>query len=365
METAQLLTTIGGLLIGTAFGAIVQRTDYCMMGAVADFALTRDLGRMRAWMLAIAVALVATQGLSLSGLIDLAPTQYRAAQLPIGGLIVGGLLFGFGMVIACGCSSRSLVNAGSGDLRALITVVMIGIASYATLHGVLAQARVWFVERTSLDLSNADVSDTGIGTLLASVSGLSSTAADALSALVVAIALAAFALRDASFRRQRQYLFASVSLGLLIGAGWYVTGVLGYDEFEPQPLVSLRFVATVGDSLQYLMLFSGVALSFGVATVIGVLVGAFAAALSAGRFELRAFEDLHDLRRYLAGGVLMGVGGVLSLGCTVGQGLTGVSTLAVGSVIATAAIVLGGIVGVRYLEQGSLVGALRAAAGRV
>ncbi len=364
MELAQIATIAGGLLVGGAFGAIVQRTNYCIMGAVADFAISGDLRRMRAWMLAIAVAVLGTQGLHLAGAIDLSATFYRASVLPLGGLLLGGLMFGFGMVIACGCVSRSLVNAGSGDLRALVAVLVLGLVGYMTMRGILAMPRVWFSRPTAVDLSSLGVTDTGLGPLLASATGLPSHWAGVAAAAVVVVALAAFALTDRGFRGERRYLFASVSLGLLICAGWLVTGVLGADEFEPQPLLSLRFVAPTGESLQYLMLFTGSSASFGVATVGGVVGGALVAALASGSFRLRAFEDVHDLARYLVGGALMGAGGVLALGCTVGQGMSGVSTLALGSFIATAAIIAGGVLGVRYLEQGSLLGAVRAAAGR-
>jgi len=364
VEPTQVATIAGGLAIGGAFGAIVQRTNYCIMGAVADYALKGDLERMRAWMLAIAVAILSSQALHAAGLVDLSQSFFRAPVLPLGGLLAGGLMFGFGMVIACGCASRSLVNAGSGDLRALITVATIGICGYVAMRGVLAPARAWWSDVTALDLASFGLDDSGLGTLLAAASGLAPATADAIAAVAVALALSVIALRDARFRRARRYLFASATLGLLIGSGWLVTGVLGADEFDPRPPESLRFVAPTGDTLQYLMLFTGSYLTFGIATVGGVLLGSFAAALATGSFELRAFEDLHDLRRYLAGGAMMGVGGVLALGCTVGQGMSGVSTLAVGSFIATAAIVAGGMLGVRYIEQGSLSGALRAAAGQ-
>ena len=186
------------------------------------------------------------------------------------------------------------------------------------------------------------------------LTGLSQSLSTALAALLVSGSLAVFALASADFRRQRQLLYASPGLGVLIALGWLVTGVFGADVFEPQPLLSFRFVAPIGDSLQYLMVFTGTRASFGVATVGGVVLGAFCSALVSGNFRLRAFEDLHDMRRYLLGGALMGIGGVLALGCTVGQGMSGISTLALGSFIATAAIIVGGIFGVRYLEHGSL-----------
>jgi len=364
VESGQIGVIASGFAIGIAFGAIVQRTNYCIMGAVADYAISGDLRRMRAWMLAIAVAIVGTQALHLGAAVDLHQAFFRAPLLPLGGLVLGGLAFGFGMVIACGCSSRSLVNAAGGDLRALVTLIVMGLTGYMTVRGLLAPARIWLNEASGLNLASIGLSDSGLGSVLAASSGLSEHAATVAALLATALPLAVFALGDAGFRRQRRYLIASVSLGLLIGSGWFVTGVLGADDFEPHPLLSLRFVAPIGDSLQYLMLFTGIQVSFGVATVGGVLTGAFAASIASGSFRLRGFEDVQETGRYLAGGALMGVGGVLSMGCTVGQGMSGVSTLAVGSFIAVAAIICGGILGIRYLEQGSFTGALRAVARR-
>jgi uncharacterized membrane protein YedE/YeeE len=364
MISAQVATVAGGFALGAAFGAIVQRTNYCIMGAVADYALSGELTRIRAWMLSIAVAVLCSQGLDSVGLVHLSQTFLRAPALPLVGLLGGGLLFGFGMVIACGCASRSLVNAASGDLRALVTVVTIGIFGYIAMRGVLAPPRLWLTRTTELNLQELGIRDSGLGPLTAAATGLPGTVAGVVSALAVALPLALFALANPAFRREGRLIFASFSLGALIGAGWLVTGVLGADAFDPQALLSMRFVAPTGDGLQYLMLFTGSYATFGIASVGGVLVGAFAAAVASGTFELRAFEDVHDLGRYLVGGALMGVGGVLAMGCTVGQGMTGVSTLAVGSFVATAAIIAGGVLGVRYLEQGSLRGALRATMGR-
>ena len=170
--------------------------------------------------------------------------------------------------------------------------------------------------------------------------------------------------RSLAFLRDRGYVVASVVVGLCVAAGWWVTGVLAVDEFSAEPPVSLRFVAPVAESLVYLMTWTGSHADFGIASVGGVLLGAFASAALRGGLQLRAFEDRYDLVRYLTGGALMGVGGVLAMGCTVGQGLTGVATLSLGSFLALAGIIGGGILGVRYLEQGTLLGAMRATLGR-
>ena len=358
------LVLAGGLLVGAVLGATIQRSNYCLMGAVADFAISGELRRMRAWMLTIAVAVVASQGLHLAGVVDLSESFYRGPTLAWLALPIGGLMFGFGMVIACGCSSRSLVNFASGDLRALITLLFMGIFGYATMRGLLAYPRLWLERAGSFDFGRLGVPGQGLPDLISGGSAAGTLATTAVT-LVVALPLLAFALCNAKFRRERRLLGASMIIGLCIPAGWLVTGVLGADDFEPVPLVSLRFVAPVGETLLYLMTWTGSSANFGIATVVGVIAGACVMALARREFRWRAFEDMHDLGRYTVGGALMGVGGVLSLGCTVGQGLSGVSTLSLGSFVALAGIIAGGVLGVRYLEQGSLLGAMRAALGRV
>lgn len=166
--------------------------------------------------------------------------------------------------------------------------------------------------------------------------------------------------RDPRFRRQPLLIGAGIVIGLTVVGGWAATGILGADDFEPAPLVSMTFVAPVGNALQYLMTFTGATLDFGISTVGGVIVGAFLMSRLDGSFRLESFANAKDVLSHVTGGVLMGIGGVTALGCTVGQGLTGVATLALGSFVALTGIVIGGILGVRYLEEGNLPGAVRA-----
>ncbi len=354
----------GGLIIGLVLGATIQRSNFCMMGAVADFAVSGDLRRLRAWMLTIALAIVLTQALSAASGLDLEQVFYLGPRLPLASLVVGGLLFGFGMVIACGCASRNLVNLGMGDLRALIALIIMGIFAYATMRGLLAYPRLWLVGAGSIDVPSLfGAGGQGLHQLLAR-DAAPGTGTTSIAVAIMSVPLAFFGLRPGRFRIERRLLVAAVIISVCIAAGWYVNGVLAIDDFDPVPLLSLRFVAPVGESLLYVMTFSGASANFGIASVGGVLLGAFAAAITRGQFRWQAFEDIHDLSRYAIGGALMGVGGVLSLGCTVGQGLSGVSTLSLGSFIALASIITGGILGVRYLERGSVLGALLAVTGR-
>jgi hypothetical protein len=153
---------------------------------------------------------------------------------------------------------------------------------------------------------------------------------------------------------------AGAIIGILVPAAWYATGVIGYDDFDPTPLGSFTFVNPTGESIMYLMTFSGATINFGIAVVGGVIAGAFVMAMATRSFQIESFTDANDMIRHLIGAALMGTGGILAMGCTIGQGITGMSTLALGSLIALAAIIAGGVYGMKYLEEGSLGGALAA-----
>lgn len=364
LDTPAHLANLGGLLLGLIFGAVVQRSNFCTMGAISDMVLMGDKSRLRSWVLAIAVAMLGSQLLHLAGLIDLKASIYTGTSLNWLGTLLGGLLFGFGMVQASGCGNRTLVRFGAGNLKSLVVVLMIGIAGYATLRGLLGPARLWLETGTSLDLKTFGVVSQALPDLLGRASGLDATMLRWTLALALPALLLIWVFRDARFRTKSILIFGGVMVGLIITGGWIVTGILGADDFEPVPLASMTFVAPVGNTLQYLMTFTGARLDFGISTVFGVILGAFMMAKATGSFRIEGFTSAQDLLSHILGGVLMGVGGVLALGCTVGQGLTGIATLALGSFVAVGGIVIGGILGVRYLEEGSLTGALRAMLAR-
>jgi uncharacterized membrane protein YedE/YeeE len=349
------LVNIAGLLLGAAFGAVVQRSNFCTMGAISDMVLMGDGNRLRSWVLAMAVAILGSQLLQLAGLVDLKAAIYTTTNLGWLGALVGGLLFGFGMVQAGGCGSRTLVRFGAGNLKSLLVILMIGIAGYATLRGVVGPLRLWMEGWSVIDLKARGFASQALPDLLGGGAAVRWTLALAIPAI-----LFAWIFKDARFRRQPLLILAGLVIGLVIIGGWAATGILGADEFEPTPLASMTFVAPIGYALQYLMTFTGAALDFGISTVAGVILGAFLMARIDGSFRIESFASAQDVMAHIVGGILMGIGGVTALGCTVGQGMTGISTLALGSFVALAGIVIGGILGVRYLEEGSLPGAMRA-----
>jgi uncharacterized membrane protein YedE/YeeE len=326
-------------LIGVVFGAVGNKTNFCTMGAVSDWVNMGDKSRLRAWFLAIGLAILVTQGMQARGLIDLGEAIYLTPNFGWLGYLLGGFLFGIGMTLASGCGQRTLVRVGSGNLKSLVAMLFLGLTAYMTMRGLLALVRVNVIEVTNVSL---DTANQGMGTLLAAATGIENVSAASWAvAAVLGGGLVLFALSSSEFRRGFDNLLAGVVIGLLIPAGWYVTGVVGFDDFEPVRLESYTFIAPTAESLQYLMTYTGSTISFGVAAVFGVISGSLLYALVSGKFRIEYFVSRNDMLRHIYGGILMGFGGVLALGCTVGQGITGLSTLALGSLMALISIIFG------------------------
>ncbi|MDE2157329.1 MAG: YeeE/YedE family protein [Burkholderiales bacterium] len=350
-------TVVGcGFAIAFVFGLIAARTNFCTMGALSDIVHMGHWGRMRMWLLAIAVAIAGTTLLSLGGQIDLARSVVQRPQLPWLSLLVGGLLFGCGMTLAGGCANRNLVRAGFGSLRSLVVLTFMAISSYMTLKGLFGAWRAATLDRVAIDLHAHGWTDQALSTALEQAACWPHAAALPWVAGALVLALLAFVFADARFRANRAQWLGGIVLGLLIPLAWYVTGHLGYGEnpdtletvyfsTNSHTLESMSFVAPLAYGLEMLMLWTDASLhlSFGIACVLGVVAGSAAYALASRRFRWEGFASLEDLARQLAGAVLMGFGGVTALGCTIGQGISGLSTLALGSFIAVGAIVAGSV----------------------
>jgi len=362
MENIPITTVMGiaGFVIGFLFGGIALRTNFCTMGAISDMVLMGDWNRFRAWMLAIAVAILGSQTMHQIGLVDLNKSIYLTLNVGWAGAIIGGLMFGFGMTMAGGCGNKTLVRIGAGNLKSLVVAIVLGIFAYMTLRGLTGLARVELEALTNLDLSKSGLAGQGLPDFLANASGASIATARWIVTLVLSGALLVFCFKSGDFRRSPTNIAAGLLIGLLIAAGWYATGVIGHDDFEPTPLASLTFVNPVGNSIQYLMTFTGSTINFGIATVGGVIAGAFVTALATKEFRIESFVSADDMVRHMIGAALMGMGGIVAMGCTIGQGLTGMSTLALASVIALLSIIAGGVYGIKYMEEGSLGGAFTA-----
>ncbi|MCR4347200.1 MAG: YeeE/YedE family protein [Sulfuricaulis sp.] len=331
-----------GFLAAVVFGAIANKTNFCTMGAVSDWVNMDDKNRLRAWFLAIGVAIIGSQLLQAWGFIDLGQSIYLTANFGWLGHALGGFLFGVGMTLSGGCGQRTLVRVGSGNLKSLVVMLLMGITAYMTLRGLLAPVRINVIETTNLDLAARNLSSQGLPTLIQSVTGIADMQVVRwVVAAVVGLGFTLYALASSEFLKSYWNLFAGFSVGLLVVAGWYITGKIGFDEFEPVRLESFTFVAPVGENLNYLMTYTGSTINFGVAAVLGVIAGSFLYAVLSGTFRIETFSTREDMVNHVIGGVLMGFGGVIALGCTIGQGVTGMSTLALGSVITLVTIIFG------------------------
>ncbi len=351
LDSAGMYVGFGGLLIGIAFGFLVYRTNFCTMGAISDILSFGDYRRFRAWLLAIATAIAGAALVSWLGVADLSASIYLTPQFNWAGNIVGGLMFGFGMVFAGGCTSRNLVRAGAGDLRSLMVMVVVGLFGYMTIGGIIGPLRVKLFGPVTVDLGTHGMETQSMAEMLSTATGMTMALAGQIVLAVLLVGLLGYIFMNKAFRSSPVHIISGIGIGLCVVAGWFLTG-LAFDEWADNPtLTSLTYVRPAGDTLDYLTRFTAYgAPSFAVVTTAGALLGGFIASVMAGKFAVSTFADGKDTVRNLFGAAMMGVGGVVALGCTVGQGVTGVSTLAAGSVIALVSIILGGIIGMKYLE---------------
>jgi len=344
----------GGFILAFVFGAVANRTNFCTMGAVSDVVNMGSWGRMRMWLLAIAVAILGTHALQLAGLVDFTRSFYVRPNVTWLSYALGGFLFGVGMTLGSGCGSKTLVRLGGGSLKSLVVLICLAIAAYMTLKGLLAVWRTRLIDPVATDFASHGLARQDLPTMIAAWTGMSLTAAQGAIAGAVSLALLAFVFKDREFRGSIDHVLGGTVVGLVIVAGWYVTGHLGYGESpdtlettfmgtNSHTIESFSFVAPVAYSLELLMLWTdkSLGLTFGIAAVAGIVLGSFAYAIASKNFRWEGLAGAEDTANHVVGGILMGFGGVTALGCTIGQGITGLSTLAVGSLVAFAAILAG------------------------
>lgn len=354
---------IGAFVVAVIAGATMARTHFCTMGAVSDWVLMGHLDRLRSWMLAMAVAVGGLLLLELSAVARLPADTfppYRAPQLAWVRNLVGGLLFGVGMSLGGGCGTKTLVRIGGGSGRALFVAAVIAAVAYAMFSTDLFAILVLsWTEATVVDLASRGFAGQHLDALAGGALGLSPDVARAVVGLAVVVALLAFVLASSQFRRNRELVVAGVVVGAAVVAGWFITGgphsaawLSDAAMTDPPPsraqVQTMTVIAPLGDGLRYLMQPSQThLLNFGIMTVCGVVVGSFLHAVFSRRLRWEGFASWRDLASHLAAGVLMGFGGVMAMGCTVGQGISGVSTLALGSLIALLGIVAGSAATIR------------------
>lgn len=333
--------------VAFAFGAIAQKTHFCTMGAVADIVNMGDWNRMRMWLLAIGVAILGAGALHASGQIDLAKSIYRTPSFTWLSNLIGGACFGVGMVLASGCGGKALVRMGGGNLKSLVVFLTLGVVAYITMRGIFGVFRVNVLEKSLIVLPGGQ----DVPALLVST-GLSPALAFWLSVLGIGGGLLAFCLCKREFWTADN-LLGGFGVGLAVVAAWYVSGHVGYVAEHPETLQeafvatnsgrmeSLTFVAPLVYALDLLMLWSDSSRvpTFAVVTVPGVVLGSFVGSWLGGTFCWEGFAGVEDTASHLIGAALMGFGGVVAMGCSIGQGISGFSTLALGSILTFVAIV--------------------------
>ncbi|MBI1942390.1 MAG: YeeE/YedE family protein [Betaproteobacteria bacterium] len=350
--------TGGAFALAFIFGAVGNKTNFCTMGAVSDWVNMGDTSRMRMWLLAIAVALLGSSALQLGGVVDLSKSIYPGPNFTWLSYLVGGFLFGVGMTLGSGCGSKTLIRIGGGSLKSLVVYVFLGIAAYMTLRGLFGAFRVGVLERATLTLAPGQ----DLPSLFSSWLGWSKAAWTATLAAAIGCAMLIFIYASKAFRASFDYTLGGVVTGLVVVGGWYVSGHIGYIAEDPNTLQeafvatntgrmeSFSFVSPLAFTLEYFMLWTDKSkiVTYGIASAAGVIAGSAAYALASRSFRWEGFRDAEDTANHIIGGLLMGFGGITALGCTIGQAITGVSTLALGSLLTFAAIVAGSAAAMKY-----------------
>ncbi|OGA21205.1 MAG: transporter [Betaproteobacteria bacterium RIFCSPLOWO2_02_FULL_67_19] len=352
-DPAQLATAVAwsAFALAFVFGAVGNKTNFCTMGAVSDWVNMGDTSRMRMWLLAIGVAILGANGLHLAGLVDLSKSIYPGPNFTWLSYIAGGFLFGVGMTLGSGCGSKTLIRIGAGNLKSLVVFIVVGLVAYMTLRGILGAFRVEVLERAATTLAGGQ----DLPSLFARGAGGDRRTWMFALGLAIGGGLIAFAYASKDFRSNFDFTLGGVVTGLVVVGGWYVSGKIGHVAEDPNTLQeafvgtntgrmeAFSFVAPLAFSLEYLMLWTDKTkiITYGIASAAGVIAGSMAWALATKSFAWEGFRDAEDTANHLAGGALMGFGGITALGCTVGQGISGFSTLALGSIITFAAIIAG------------------------
>ena len=359
----QVLSSV--FAIALVMGAVAHKTNFCTMGAVSDWVNMGDTGRMRAWVLAMAVGLSGVMVLEATGTVNLSAETfppYRTANFAWLRYLVGGLLFGIGMTLGSGCGNKTLVRIGGGNVKSLTVLVVAMISAYLMLWTPLFErAFVPWIQATTVNLAQYGMPTQEVGSIVAGMFGMtpSRTLNLTVSALV-ALGLLAWLFKSRDFRASFDNVLGGTVVGLAVVAAWWLTGgPVGqawkeYVEMANEipsrvQTQSFTFISPMGDALRYLMEPAKLSLvNFGVVALAGVIVGGFLYTLATRNFRFERFFTFRDFATHVVGGALMGVGGVLGMGCTIGQAVTGVSTLAIGSVLVFFAIVIGSAATMKY-----------------
>ncbi len=346
VENPALVVAWSGFFLALIFGFIANKTSFCTMGAVSDVVNMGDWGRMRAWLLGIGLAILGTNVLAYLTLVDLGQAYYTRGTVHWLAALVGGLTFGLGMTLAGGCGQRTLVRLGGGNLKSIVVFIFLGYTALVTMNGIL---RI-FVDSV-LRADAVTVQLDGLQTL-PHLLGMTDKISHLAVAIVLSMLILAFVFANKEFRQNRDNLLAGFVVGGVVVAGWYATGHLGFGE-DPETMElaylgtdsrgpeSMTFVGPLAYTMDLLAYWRDKRVTFGVASVFGVIVGSLIYSLLSRSFRWEYFNSPQDMFRHILGAILMGFGGITAMGCTIGQAVTGVSTLAISSFIVFFGIVAG------------------------
>jgi uncharacterized membrane protein YedE/YeeE len=358
-------------IIALVMGAVVNKTNFCTMGAVSDFVNMGDTGRLRAWLLAMAVAILGVTLLEYAGLLNLSGSfpPYRNSNIVLAENILGGLMFGVGMTLASGCGNKCLVRIGGGNIKSIIVFLIVGVLAYFMINPFPGSDKtiysVLFYGWTS-PMSVDVLKPQDIGSL---VGGSEPSAMRLIVGVVVFLAMGHFIFKSKEFRSSADNMIGGAVVGLAVLAAWFVSGnvivnadgeVLSLQQYYNQwdmladsdagkpaagamlATQSYTFINPMGQALNYLAGgLDGSLMTFGVVAVFGVVAGSLIWSLISRSFRIEWFNSASDVANHVIGAILMGIGGTLAMGCTIGQAVTGISTLAVGSILTFGAIFLG------------------------
>jgi uncharacterized membrane protein YedE/YeeE len=340
-------------------GAVMQKTSFCTMGAVSDIFIMSSWDRLKQWFLAIGVAIIGFTLMSYSGFIDPLKSIYTGSKFLWLSTLVGSTLFGIGMVLASGCGSKILVRIGGGNLKSVIVFMVLGLSAYMTMRGFLGVIRVNTLDSVFIALNTPQ----DLPSIISSLTGIARNHLQLVLGLIVGFAFIVYALATKVFWTVEN-LLAGILVGLAICTIWWISGSLGFVAEDPNTLEevflvtnsgrmeSLSFVAPYAYTLDWLMMYSDTSktITLGIVAVMGMISGSACVALLTKTFRWESFRNAEDTANHLVGAALMGFGGVTALGCTVGQGLSGISTLAIGSLLALPGFIFGAYLALRYLQ---------------
>ena len=341
------LVALFGLGGGIALGLAARIGRFCTLGAIEDALYSSDDRRLRMWAIAVGVAIFGAHLAISTGFLDATETTYLTMSWNPLATVVGGLLFGYGMALCGNCGYGALARLGGGDLRSLVIVIVMGLSAYIVMSGPLAHVRVWLFP-VEFNLAAPQ----SISFLIQDLLGIPAST----FGVVVGAGLFAFAASGKAMRMSPGHIFWGAVVGIAIVSGWLGTYWIAQNGFAAEPIETHTFAAPIGDTIYYAMTASGNTVSFGVGSVLGVIIGAVLGSFSKGHFRWEACEDPRELRRQIAGAAMMGAGAILAVGCSVGQGISAFSLLAYSAPVATIAIFLGAAFGLRQLIVGYVPG---------